>query len=182
MTLEEKQQYLRQEAAAGRGKLIALTKGFVVLVDNEDFEEQNSYSWCLLSSRKSEHYAVRGNSPQRFYLHRVLLKAAKGQQVDHQNRNSLDCRKKNLRLSTQQQNMGNRSKRSDTTSRYKGVSYTKARSHLSTPFRAFIGSGGLGAKFPSKHLGYYATEEEAARVYDTAALERYGEFVALNFP
>ena len=32
-----------------------------------------------------------------------------------------------------------------------------------------------------KYLGYYATQEEAAHVYDKAAQELFGEFAKLNF-
>jgi len=32
------------------------------------------------------------------------------------------------------------------------------------------------------HLGYYDTEEEAARAYDNKAFELYGDFELLNFP
>lgn len=59
------------------------------------------------------------------YVHRLVMNAQKGQQVEHRNRNRLDCRKSNLRFSTQQQNAHNSGKRTFrgglATSPFKGV-------------------------------------------------------------
>lgn len=58
------------------------------------------------------------------------------------------------------------------TSRYKGV-------YLQTDgkWRAQI-----CVNYRKLNLGSYATEIAAARVYDAAALEHFGEFARLNFP
>ena len=56
------------------------------------------------------------------YLHRFVLKAKKGENVDHINGNKLDNRKENLRKCTRSQNFANRKKYTNNTSGYKGVS------------------------------------------------------------
>ena len=100
--------------------------------------------------------------------------------VDHRDGNTLDNRRENLRVATAAQNVRNaRKKRSATTSRYKGVFFTRGRKgrSLSKPWQAQIRRGGK-----NRYLGCFETAEAAALAYDTAARETFGEFACLNFP
>ena len=66
-----------------------------------------------------------------------------------------------------------RKSKSGVTSLYKGVFRRKSEKK----WCAAICSGGKKTL-----LGYFATEEGAARAYDAAALEFHGAFARLNFP
>ena len=83
---------------------------------------------------------------------------------------SLDDRRENLRICTMRQNQMNKNKPNiETTSKYKGVcfQYKKWRASISV-------------KNKCRYLGLYESEIEAARAYDTAAKEFYGEFATIN--
>jgi len=101
------------------------------------------------------------------YLHRFILDAPEDMQVDHINHNTLDCRKANIRLCTQSQNMANVRPRPG---KYKGVR------------RSRFGGGGFVATLLGKYLGRFDTAEQAAHAYDTAARRKYGAFACINFP
>lgn len=97
-------------------------------------------------------------------LHREVLGLSKGDgiEVDHENRNKLDCRRCNLRILTHAENRqnndpgGNRSWCGEaTTSRHRGVSWDKRRRR----WKATVTVGGR-----THHLGRFASEEEAAAV------------------
>jgi hypothetical protein len=91
--------------------------------------------------------------------------------VDHINHNTLDNRKANLRICTNQQNHFNMLKKSlSKTSIYKGVHYVKRVKK----FMAYISCP------KATYLGYYAKEIDAAMAYDTAAKKYFGEFAKLN--
>ena len=89
--------------------------------------------------------------------------------VDHINRNKLDNRLVNLRLATQAQQNMNKGLRSNNTSGFKGVCWHREN----RKWRAKVYIKGKG-----KHLGYFATKEEAVEAYQKAAADNYGEFLA----
>ena len=91
--------------------------------------------------------------------------------VDHIDRNKVNNQVTNLRWATQQQNMMNMTIRTGTSSQYKGVAYHKTKSK----WCAYI-------KFDRKnlYLGYFDTEEDAARAHNAKAAELFGEFANLN--
>ena len=74
-------------------------KGLKVILDDEDYEKYKHKKWHLLADR----YAANGHD----YLHRLIMNAPKGMVVDHRNHNTLDCRKSNLRVVTQDENCKN---------------------------------------------------------------------------
>lgn len=92
--------------------------------------------------------------------------------VDHINGDTLDNRRSNLRLCTVSGNNHNRMKSKNNTSGYKGVSWLKQNQK----WRAYI-----KVNSKDKHLGCYLDKEDAARAYDKAAKEYFGEFARLNF-
>ena len=91
---------------------IPLCDGAAALVDDEDFDWLNQWKWHLgaggYASRR-EWNAVEKRT-RGVLMHRLILNAPPpiGYVVDHINRNRLDNRRANLRLSTFQENARNR--------------------------------------------------------------------------
>ena len=103
-------------------------------------------------------------------MHGLIMPAPDGQFVDHINGNGLDNRRENLRLVTHQQNSFNQ-KHHGGSSKFKGVSIDR----ISGSWRAYITVDGK-----RKHLGRHGTEIDAAKAYDMAAKEFFGEYAKLN--
>jgi hypothetical protein len=153
----------------------------VALVDNEDFELASKYSWSKSYNKRSRTaYAVayvKGSKPYRMVrLHRLIMGAPPGVQVDHVDLNGLNCQRGNLRVATNGQNGQNRPKYlscngAPTTSQFKGVHWFKRDG-------CWAASGTFGGK--SVHLGYFNDEAEAARAYNSYAASHYGEFARPN--
>lgn len=135
-------------------KLIATRKGesFEVIVD-ADF----SYEKGVFLTPKG--YAVINTKGKTIKLHRYIMDAPEGIQVDHINGNKLDNRKENLRLVDNQGNQAN--------IKAKGASFDKSRNK----WVALIMLDGK-----SKFLGRFDTEEEAQQAYRKAHSETFGEF------
>lgn len=111
------------------------------------------------------------------FMHRLIMGVAgedyKNQQVDHIDANGLNNRRSNLRICTPTENVrGRRKLRANrAASQYKGAS------RWSGGWKATIRKNGK-----HKHLGCFDNELDAARAYDTAAIEYFGEYARLNFP
>lgn len=123
-------------------------------------------NWRLMPSKRYA-YTWLG---QVLLMHRLILLAKPGQQVDHINGDGLDNRDENLRFATQSQNMCNRRKPHG--KGYKGVFWSK---------RAKKWHSMIMFQKTRYHLGYFAHSERAAEAYDRAALALHKEFAFLNF-
>lgn len=91
--------------------------------------------------------------------------------VDHKDHDGLNNRRSNLRWATQSQNCVNTSKLARGVSGFRGVSKMRNKWHAA-----------VNVSKKRIHLGTYVTAEEAAKAYDRAAREHFGEFARLNFP
>lgn len=147
---------------------LPLTRGYVALVDDEDFEVLSREKWRAQVVFGKWVYA---SSVTYGLLHRHLLGAPRGLHVDHIDGNGLNNSRGNLRLCNRFQNQANR-RRVSSLAGYKGVTFNPARRK---PWRAKI----QHCKW-LVHLGWFSTAEEAAHAYDAAAVGLCGEFAATN--
>lgn len=155
-------------------KELQLTRGMVAIVDDEDYEPLSAYRWHAKTSgsNPSKDYACRstgGPRGPRILMHRAIIGAPVGMDVDHINGDSLDNRRANLRLATRSQNLQNRPRQRNNSSGYKGVSRYRTGQWM-----ACITVDGA-----RKYLGYHPTPELAHAAYCAAAAELHGEFARL---
>lgn len=150
-------------------KIVPLTQGKYALVDEEDYERVMQYNWTLEDKSIGVMYAKN----IKFYLHRFIMGVTDPKiKVDHIFHDGLDNRKANLRVCTHKQNMGNMRGQKNKTSAFKGVCYSPSKKKWRATF---------SVQSKSKHIGYYTTEEDAAKAYDNVVRELRGEFAYLNF-
>lgn len=150
---------------------IPLTQGKFTIVDDADFDWLNQSNWYFHHG-----YAVRkaprhGGKQRMIHMHREILGTPMGMETDHRNGDGLDNRRANLRVCTSSENHMNERKREGMSSQYKGVSRLKR----CKKWKAQIYYDGV-----CHRLGRFTDEADAARAYNTAAREHFGEFACLN--
>ena len=149
-------------------RLIKLTQGKVAKVDEEDYEFLMQWKWHFKNG-----YAARTVTTERgeraLFMHRVLC-SGEHSHVDHKDGDGLNNCRENLRPCNHQQNQWNR-KAISRSSDYKGVCWCKR----SGKWRVYI-----MIDKRQKFLGYFEDEKQAARSYDEAAEQYFGEFARTN--
>jgi hypothetical protein len=153
---------------------IQLPKGLNTLVDADIRRLANALTWGVVHSKGERIYAIhqerRGGKLTTIKLHQFVADPPNGLIVDHKNGDTLDNRRSNLRIATKSQN-GCNARRVEGSSKYKGVSYSKATNKWVariTKDRRTIA------------LGYFPSELSAADAYDAATVEHHGEFGRTN--
>lgn len=118
--------------------------GKSVIVDDDDYEKYNHLRWHLSDTG----YAVRRANGETIRIHRLIMDCPEGLVIDHLNGDKLDCRKSNMRVCTQSENIKNRHGA-------KGYCYDKSK-------KKWI------VRYKNKFWGRYNTEEEAKKAYQLA--------------
>lgn len=151
-------------------KEILLTQGKSAIVDDADFERVAQFKWHYTASTG---YAARRDHRlnRQILMHRFIMDAESGIEVDHINGDKLDNRRLNLRFATRQENSHNSRGMPNTVSRYKGLSYCDGHYYVRLMLNGVQG-----------YYGRYKDERIAAKVYDFAASTAFGDFAKLNFP
>lgn len=154
---------------------IPLVGGGFTEIDEADYtDEVRSMKWRRAIDKRSETrtcYAVFSRVGEMICLHRLIMRATTGQTVDHRDRDGLNNHRDNLRLCTLSQNRANGRQWKQPASGFRGVYASGAK------WMACISDNGHRVRY----LGAFISKEDAARAYDSAALERWGEFSSLNF-
>lgn len=155
-------------------RLIPLTQGQNAIVDAEDFDWLSRWNWCAQwEERTQSFYAVRGEKKngrnKTFKMHRVILDCIPGELGDHENHDTLDNRRRNLRKCTYSQNAQN-SRRRFSSRGFRGVTPYKGRwlARICINRKSII-------------IGTFDTPKGAANAYDEAAKRLHGEFAMTNF-
>ncbi len=112
-------------------------------------------------------------------MHRMILDVSQSNIfVDHKNHNPLDNRRENIRVCSLKENCKNKKPRG--ASKYLGVTVGMCYQSNGTVSGPYIRAA-IRTNSKRLYLGYFKTEEDAARAYDEAAKVYHGEFANLNF-
>jgi hypothetical protein len=169
---------LRPIRIEGNVAYVPLTQGYEAIIDASDVELVNCWNWFVYKKRSaSTAYAYRNGlravrpdgsrENVTIPMHRVIMAAPVGMEVDHIDRNGLNNRRDNLRLVTKSQNQHNRAISSNNTSGYKGVFKHKA----SGKWLSEINVAGK-----QLYLGLFDTPEDAYAAYCSASVQFHGDY------
>ena len=124
------------------------------IVDDESFVSLNQYKWWINKHgyavrkkyTKSSGYGKGDHTEKQVLMHVEINNTPRGQITDHVNRNRLDNRKCNLRISSKSQNGLNINTKKNNTSGYTGVHWYK-------PYKMW--QAYITINYKRRHLGYF---------------------------
>lgn len=148
---------------------------FDFMIDNDDVDRVKKYHWSIFHVHKPKEWTqvfyASTNSKKllstHFLLHRYIMQVEKGMAVDHIDGNSLDMRRRNLRICTVEENSMNRGKPYINTSGIKGVCWLKNLSK----WKAYIKKNDI-----TYNLGYFDNIDDAAEARKQAEIKFQGKF------
>lgn len=144
-----------------------IAAGRVALIDIDDYELVSRHRWWVAAGKYP--YAVTDIQGRRVYMHGLITGFRK---TDHEDLDELNNQRSNLRDGTDGRNEQHQRAQRGRSSKYKGV-----WRHSQNP--AWIACITIAGR--RRHLGSFRDEEDAARAYDAAAKEHFGEYALLNF-
>ena len=151
-------------------RTVLLACGRETRISDVDYDRVIAHRWSINEHTASGKPYVRTTiAGKTVYLHRFITNCPPNMKTDHRDRITLHNERPNLRIASFDQNNANREGYSR--SGYKGVVLEKRQ------WRARIKINGK-----DKHLGMFRDIRDAARAYDAAAFDMFGEFAYLNFP
>ena len=153
-------------------RLIRLNKGYFAVVDEDLFDDINSFKWTAFEHGNTV-YAVcselKYTTGRSGFMHRYIM-GNNSPMIDHANGNGLHNYRSNLRECTNSQNQQNRKKSTGCLSIFKGVTVSK--------YNKFFATIRLGNK--TTFIGSFSNEIEAAKAYNEKAIALFGEFAKVN--
>ena len=166
MKVKRNKYWFSKDGLTGYGRT---RTGEVFIFDAEDFHKIEDIPWyrCNVNTNTGPYI---GNKDG-ICLHRFIIKAPSGYEIDHINLNPLDNRKCNLRVCTHQQNQCNHPLQRNNTSGVTGVSFYHPRNKYRARIKCFQ---------KELHLGYYKSFLEAVQARNEGMLHLFGEFGIYN--
>lgn len=138
-----------------------------ILLDFYDFIKFKDCSFSLFQNGYCLYVRTSKINGKRHLLHRLLTGCPEDMVVDHINCNSLDNRRKNLRVCSARENSRNKISRSSIA---KGVFTNSKNSYAAA----------IGVDNKVIYLGSFNSKNEAIEAYNNAAIKYFGEFANLN--
>jgi hypothetical protein len=145
-----------------------------VLVDDSDYEWLSAYNWNVRKDKHGFYCTANGKYVNKLRqpainMHRLIMNAGKGQQVDHKNGNGLDNQRGNLRFCTPLENARNRRQPKPNSSGYRNIhkQWNKyyVRVQVERKKRVLVGS--------------FSSIDDAVIAYNKFVSEKFGDFAVL---